>query len=391
MSQAHNDRLQSLRGLAALCVLGGHSALIVATPIAVRHQQIFQPNAAVVLFYVLSGYVLSLSLARDGNLLRFAVRRLFRILPVYWLGIFVCCGSYLIADHAAIEGATQWFNGTLVGSAAAVQWANIRPNLTAWSTSMSGVLWSVQVELFTAPLIPFMLYVSRRVPLVVDALIVAALAVLMKDFRASPVLQTTPQLTFVAYLLCFYLGVVIPRLLAIEPVRRILSNAPLAVAALALSIYIYGHTWQFGLDFFGYLVASAFISMWIVAYVAAGSRRDVLSWRPLIWLGDVSYSFYAYGTPIMMVVALGVFLILPAGWRATDLGSAAIIWVTFVGSLAVTLPLAWLSYRWVELPLIEAGRRLISATLARPLQAFGPAGTEKFATGIAVTSKTVEL
>jgi peptidoglycan/LPS O-acetylase OafA/YrhL len=324
--------------------------------------------------------VLSLSLARDGNLLRFGIRRLFRILPVYWLGIFIGCGSYLIADHAAIEGATQWFNGTLVGSAAAVQWANIRPNLTVWSTSMSGVLWSVQVEMFTAPLIPLMLYISRRVPMLVDLLIITALAIVMKYLRASPILQTTPQLTFVAYLLCFYLGVTIPRLLAIEPMRRVLSRAPLAVAAFALSVYICGRAWQFGLDFWGYLVVSAFISMWIVAYVAADSRKDVLSWRPLIWLGNVSYSFYAYGTPIMMVVALGVFLTLPAGWRGTELGSAAIIWTTFIVSLAVALPLAWLSYRWVELPLIAAGRWFVSATPTRSLQPLGPAGTEKFAT-----------
>jgi peptidoglycan/LPS O-acetylase OafA/YrhL len=391
MSQAHNDRLQSLRGMAALCVLGGHSALIVATPVAVFHQQIFQPNAAVVLFYVLSGYVLSLSLTRDGNLLRFAIRRLFRILPVYWLGIFVCCGSYLIAYHPAIEGATQWFNGTIVGSAPAVQWANIRPNLTVWSTSMSGVLWSVQVEMFTAPLIPLMLYVSRRVPIVVDLLIIAALAIVMKYFRASPMLQTTPQLTFVAYLLCFYLGVTIPRFLAIGPGRYVVGLSSLAVAALLFSICICGHAADFGVDFYGYLVLSAFISTWIVAYVAAASRTDILSWRPLIWLGDVSYSFYAYGTPIMMVVALWVFLVLPAEWRTTALGSCAIIWITFIASLAVTLPLAWLSYRFVELPLIAAGRGLTSTTLTRGLHPFGPTRGDQFATGNALPSETAEV
>jgi peptidoglycan/LPS O-acetylase OafA/YrhL len=358
MTEGHNDRLQSLRGLAALCVLGGHSALILATPTAIFAQQLFQPNAAVVLFYVLSGYVLALSLERDGNLLRFAVRRMFRILPVYWLGIFVCCGSYLVADHPAIEGATQWFNGTIVGSAPAVQWANIRPNLTVWSTSMSGVLWSVQVEMFTAPLIPLMLYVSRRVPLVIDLLIIAALAIVMKYFRASPVLQTTPQLTFVAYLLCFYLGVVIPKLLAFDLVRRAVSLSSLAVAALLLSICIYGHTTEFGVDFYGYLVVSAFISTWIVAYVAAANRRDILSLRPLIWLGDVSYSFYAYGTPIMMAVGLGVLLALPVGWRTTEAGSAIIIAVTFALSLLLTLPLAALSWRLVERPANALGRRL---------------------------------
>jgi peptidoglycan/LPS O-acetylase OafA/YrhL len=360
MADLHNERLQSLRGLAALCVLGGHSALLTATNTAILTQQLFQPNAAVVLFYVLSGYVLSLSLTRDDHLMRFAVRRLFRILPVYWIGIFVSCSSYLVANHPAIEGSTPWFNGTIVGSAGAVHWPNI------WTTSMSGVLWSVQVELFTAPFIPLMLYISRRLPLVVDILIVILLTVIMLYLRPSPLLQAWPQLMFVPYLVCFYLGVMLPKLLVIEPLRRLFQSAVLALGALLLSIYVYGHTPLLHIDFYGYLVICVFISGWLVAYAAASQpARSILSWRPLVWLGDVSYSFYAYGTPIMMAIGLGVFLVLPASWRTSEAGSLAIILLTFAISLAVTLPLAAISYGLIERNANGLGRRL--ARSIRPI------------------------
>jgi peptidoglycan/LPS O-acetylase OafA/YrhL len=357
---AHNERLQSLRGLAALCVLGGHSALILSTHAALTLQQFFQPNAAVILFYVLSGYVLSLSLDRDPNVPRFLVRRLFRIMPVYWLGVFVSCASYLIADHAPIDGATQWFNGTISGSAGAVEWGNIWPNLTGWTTSMSGVLWSVQVELFTAPFIPLMLYVSRRVPLLVDVLIVAALVVVMRYLRPSTLLQETPQLTFVAYLLCFYLGVVLPKLLAIaQPNRWIFGRGQLALAVVAFSVCLCGHASAFHISFWGYLVACAFFSAWLVAYGGTAQKGGPLSWCPLTWLGDVSYSFYAYGTPILYPVALAVFSLVPTTWRTTDIGSAAIILLAFAGSLIITLPLATLSYRFIERPGIRLGSLLL--------------------------------
>ena len=375
MGTGHNERLQSLRGIAALCVLGGHSALIAATPGAIRTQQIFQPNAAVILFYVLSGFVLALSLERDSNLARFVVRRLFRIMPVYWIGVFVSCASYLIASHDAIDGSTPWFNGTIVGGAGAVQWTNIWPNLIVWTTSMSGVLWSIQVELYTAPLIPLMLYVSARIPLVIDILIVIVLAAIMLYLRPDPIVQTWPQLMFIPYLVCFYLGVMLPKLLALKQLRRLFQSGLLAVAALVFSIYVYGHTWQFHIDFYGYLVVSVFISGWLVAYAATSKpARSLLSLRPLVWLGDISYSFYAFGTPIMMAVALGVFLVLPVSWRTNDPGAAAIVWLTFAISLAVTLPLAALSYNLIERKINAFGHKLacsIGPIAASPVIADG--------------------
>ena len=348
-----------------MCVLGGHSALIATTHAAGLTQLVFQPNAAVVLFYVLSGYVLALSLKRDGNLVCFAVRRLFRILPVYWIGVFVSCASYLIANHAAIEGSTPWFNGTLLG-AGAVQWVNIWPNLTVWTTSMSGVLWSVQVELFTAPFIPLMLYVSRRVPLSADILIVTFLTVIMLYLRPSPVLDAWPQLMFIPYLVCFYLGVMLPKLLAIKPLHRLFQSALLALSALLFSIYVYSHTPQLHIDFYGYLVVCVFVSGWLVAYAATSKpARSLLSWRPLVWLGDISYSFYAFGTPIMIAVALGVFLLLPISWRSSEVGSAVIVWLTFTISLAITLPLAAFSYGLIERKAIVFGHKL--ANTIRPI------------------------
>ena len=50
----------------------------------------------------------------------------------------------------------------------------------------------------------------------------------------------------------------------------------------------------------------------------------------------------------MMSVGLGMFLLLPVSWRTSEAGSAAIVWLTFAISLAMTLPLAALSFGLIE-------------------------------------------
>jgi peptidoglycan/LPS O-acetylase OafA/YrhL len=369
MRTHHNERLQSLRGLAALCVLGGHTAQTFSTKTAIQHQVWFQPNAAVILFFVLSGYVLTLSLDRDRNLLRFAIRRLFRLLPVYWAGVLVGAGCWLLAFHPPLDDAATEFNVAISQSAQAVTWQNIWPNLVVKTVSMNGPLWSIQAELFVAPFIPLMVFVSRRVPLMVDFAVVSVLISLLR--LRTPLLAE--GLVFVAYLGCFYLGVTVAKLLQIQVLGKAFRLAPLAVGALFISGCISGHAPAFGVDFEGYLIASTFLSAWLVAYAASdASLSGVLALRPLIWLGNVSYSFYAYATAIMFVVAARLLPVLPMEWRTDNLGSAVIIWTVLLGTLSVSLPLASLSYRCLEALPNDAGRR-IASLLTSPRKTFSRA------------------
>jgi peptidoglycan/LPS O-acetylase OafA/YrhL len=91
------------------------------------------------------------------------------------------------------------------------------------------------------------------------------------------------------------------------------------------------------------------ISCWLVAF-AATTRYSVLSARPLRWLGDISYSFYAYATPMMIVIALGVLIATPEAWRHSQVGSIALFWITLAATLAIVLPTSYASFRLLELP-----------------------------------------
>jgi len=71
---------------------------------------LIEPNTAVILFYVLSGFVLGEALRRHTpiselrHLGGFAVRRLWRLLPVMWLSILFAAAITLLVRHAPFAG-----------------------------------------------------------------------------------------------------------------------------------------------------------------------------------------------------------------------------------------------------------------------------------------------
>src|SRR5476651_1365725 len=84
-----NDRpiayLSVLRGLAILMVIAAHFT-IVPNPYY-KEISVALGNCGVILFFFLSGFLMDQILVRDSRFVAFAVRRAFRILPMYWLSI----------------------------------------------------------------------------------------------------------------------------------------------------------------------------------------------------------------------------------------------------------------------------------------------------------------
>jgi peptidoglycan/LPS O-acetylase OafA/YrhL len=82
-----------------------------------------------------------------------------------------------------------------------------------------------------------------------------------------------------------------------------------------------------------------------------GLSRRVLGARPLIWLGSISYGVYLWHDPLL------------TSWIAPAVGARRWLWIggtpvpeLFILTLAVVAPIAWLSYRVIERPLLRRGR-----------------------------------
>ena len=80
-----------------------------------------------------------------------------------------------------------------------------------------------------------------------------------------------------------------------------------------------------------------------------------LEWRPIKFLGRISYSFYLYhATAIYIAVALTPWLLL-GGIDPQSIAGALILALWCV---IATIPLAWASYVLVEKPAMRLGQRL---------------------------------
>jgi peptidoglycan/LPS O-acetylase OafA/YrhL len=106
------------------------------------------------------------------------------------------------------------------------------------------------------------------------------------------------------------------------------------------------------------LLALTFVLPAILGDRRRGLPQRVLAWRPFIWLGVISYSFYLYHLPIVALLAIkhtGAF-------SATGLNLMAHVHVArtavlYVLSLAITGVVATISYRIVELPFLRRKER----------------------------------
>lgn len=358
-----------MRGIAALCVAVGHSftvmsngrieephfALRAGNALLAAGEILVQPNTAVVFFYVLSGFVLGEALRRRTSgglrhLTAFAVRRLWRLLPVMWLSILFAAVVALTVRHAPIEGATAWFRQFL---SVAVSPGILVRNFLGLSYSINSVLWSIQIELAMIALLPLMVWLSEHTAARADGLIVALLcAASLFLWGAVP--------NFVMFAYCFYLGVALPKFLSTPAIADCLGNGFGVLVALVLLVpveylYVSNHLWMP----YKFLV-DTLVSAYVIGFIllrADCTRARFLDHPALVRLGDISYSFYCYAMSVLILVAWALLMIAPQSFAVTDLGANVIVLASLLLCVAISLVLAQISFRRIESPCIAIGRQ----------------------------------
>ena len=107
------------------------------------------------------------------------------------------------------------------------------------------------------------------------------------------------------------------------------------------------------------MLEAVFVAL-LVAPVVFGDRnrgpaRRLLAWRPVVWLGVISYSFYLWHYTVIQLIALQHD---PGSFSATGFGLLAHVhgartFVLYMCSLVVTGLLASASYQLIELPFLR--------------------------------------
>ena len=156
-------QLQGIRGLAALLVATGHCLGLFATPTWFANLKNYaNGHAAVVMFFVLSGFVLTLSLReRHDAPAQFYIKRLFRIYPA-WIVACAISLAYLVLAHYRfpIDDGSAWWRGRF-------PLERLRPIFLAASFAGAQAFllpqgWTIFVELAASALMPLIAWTALR-------------------------------------------------------------------------------------------------------------------------------------------------------------------------------------------------------------------------------------
>lgn len=348
---ARLPQLDGLRGLAALsvfishvieCIPGSRSMAIQHTPLHL----LWEGRAAVIVFFLLSGFVLSLPfVGPDVHPLRpvtFILKRFFRLYPAYWVALAVALllRTWILA-HNHLASLDPWassvWNLPITPGLLARLALMIYPGMS--TLGVDPVIWSLVIEMKISILFPAILFLVRRSHSLRIDLALLALALLLGPLRAA--LGILPVFLAGSYLAKYR------QPLAAWIAKRSHAQAALLLA-LALACYGFGNYVAQPDTYPVTLVTACGAALLVLLVLAWTPARRIASARPVTFMGAVSYSFYLLHLPILIAVASAL---LPFTRSLLVCGSVA---------LALSLLAAWLSYRCIELPGIRLGAMMLA-------------------------------
>ena len=381
--KAHVLTLDSIRGIAAVTVVI-HHVILMPTFLAAfpNHAWIdcafFRSGGFLVdLFFVLSGMVMSLSYLQTDfgrfSLRDFMVRRFARVYPLHIvmllvlllfrlvrIGLGLAVAGAVVTGPAAFEvnnGYSFFLNVFLLHSLGFVQYLN-------WNAPS----WSISVEFYTYLVFGLLLLAAQRLNSLAWFYFAAATLAIGSWFVLTTVVAT-PQLDVQfdwGLLRCFtsfFLGVLTVRAVKALPrdIGPVLQGAvQLAVVAAAVAHVSLTEAYPW----ISYLAPVTFAVLLgsLLAFPDAALVPAMLTIKPLLWLGQRSYSIYMVHA---FVVLLAEYFVKVLGARpiaALDSicpGLATTLNLTMV--VAAVLALSNFTYRYVELP----GGRVLRRALGR--------------------------
>ncbi|MBD1363637.1 acyltransferase [Mucilaginibacter sp. ZT4R22] len=355
-------QLDSLRGLAALCVFISHCFLMLSragtwvepikqSPLGI----LLNGRAAVMFFFVLSGFVLSLPFINSNRPLKlteFYIKRVFRIYPAYLLAIVL---AIILKTYVFQPGGNAGFSGWMTGfwgwpwdavhrQEIVKTFLLIGPNFDA--DMIDPVIWSLVVEMKMSLLLPFFIIIVSRGNLLFNLLFFLLVLALIYNHTNG-------------FLGVFYIGVLCAKYK--EPLTKAIKalNTAWVFALLLLAMFCYNISFEFYTPWgdsahpFAYFwrdytnaIGGALVMMMALARVRAGNFLQ----QPVFnFMGDTSYSFYLLHMPLLISFS--------SLFGQKFQGSAAAI---IVLSIILAYALSYVVFKTIEIPFQTLAKKLVA-------------------------------
>lgn len=373
----HYVELDSLRGLAALTVLVGHFLLIftfVEPDTFSNHEYniwnifkysplhiLFAGYEAVILFFLLSGFVLSLPFYKNDFSFSkqwykgYLIKRFFRIYLPYIISTLIAIVMVLLIRPSFIEGASDFVNRLWASDLTLRNLLGHTLLIGEFNTStLNPVIWSLSHEMRISIIFPFLMYAVlkfdyKKTFAIALFFSIASYGLLsFLPYKGAISIWMSPH-----YAAIFIIGALLAKHIdsIVSYIRGLKPLYKLVLFCLALCTYTY--KWNFyDVDILHIGIVNEWstvfgASLFIIVAFSSSTMSAFLNLKPIHYLGKISYSLYLYHTISLLFV---VHLINNYDAKASILAA----------SFVLSFILAVLSYHFVEIPSIKLGRRLSS-------------------------------
>jgi peptidoglycan/LPS O-acetylase OafA/YrhL len=301
------QQLDALRGVAAFSVvidhclgvfpfLFGDPGNLIAAILSYSPLHLFwSGHEAVMLFFVLSGFVLSLPYfkGKQLNYPEYIIKRIFRIYLPYVASLLISVLLLQMLSEHGIAGLSTWFNAMWKNPPTTAGWINLLLMLnTQEAHNINTTTWTLIYEMHISIILPLLAYFVKRVKWTIPLCL--------------PILLIFSRSNFIHYSSFFLLGCLLAKYhdFIISYIANCKKTMVYTFYTIGSILYLFEWLTPFTFNQNIFDLFTSYGAAIFIALALGDSRAKNFLLKPqLIYLGNISYSLYLVH-PIVLLTAI---------------------------------------------------------------------------------------
>lgn len=295
------------------------------------------------LFFIISGFLIYLTTRENDSWKSFGIKRFFRIYPLYWFSFFVFSAFYILQQDFTLNSIQ------IIQNIIMIPWND---ELTTRSLLVN-VAWSTVYEVYFYVVFTILLILKFNkkaiIPLLLLLFVVAkAITVLnLFELNNSGIFRFISSVAGRTHIIPFIIGILIAMMYQNKNITVIIKKHQRLgrIMFIGLNIIYLGITISQYAQYKSYLFSTIIFTLWLYVDYLFEINYETKSSKIMSLIGDISYSIY------LLHILVILFII--------DVLNQNNVYVALVGSIATTLGLSYITYRFLEKPFIDKSKYLV--------------------------------
>lgn len=331
------EELDGLRGIAAFMVFLSHAiGLLVVTKFVDFYQNspariISDGAAAVDIFFVLSGFVLSLPFIdqnKDLNYFSFIIKRFFRLYPTYWICILITIYLKNQFNPSTMYSLSEWARTLWVKPITEIDILRHLPLIIKMDFQViNPIVWTLAIEMKMSLVLPVFIFWLKKWDSVLSQILLLLMSVVLSNLTGK-----------FEFLPLFVLGLVLSKHWRHFVVIKNMHSFKLCLL-FTLAIILIGNRFILHFNYTAHtqtLISALGAALFILLAIWSGGINKALKHPGVDFFGKISYSFYLYHFPLLLVTVSLLYPIYKS------------ILIPVIVSLFLTIIISFISYTFIE-------------------------------------------